>query len=242
MSSSEEPIAPNADDTSYFEKHEFIAPMVMQFLGIRSLIRFSATNTGFRVLKDTEVARCKARFRQCEQEVNELLSPTAPPRANVLKAVALYEEAENLIDAEGTRRRLDRKVFGEERQRMKSSEDAYEHPPFFILPLCFYVPPMGEAHHIPSEKAIAAMDKRALWLWHAEDHMQFFYEMEGFEPYYRNRKYPFRKFHRSMLCCFITSFHHSFLRLSSHYILLLFLKKASLKQTPPGSSENACGM
>eukprot|EP00978_Attheya_sp_CCMP212_P025538 scaffold82347_cov46-Attheya_sp.AAC.3 len=48
---------------TFFEAHDFISPLVMEYLGVRSLVRFSATTKRHLKCKDMEVARLAARSK-----------------------------------------------------------------------------------------------------------------------------------------------------------------------------------
>jgi len=154
-----------------------------------------------------EVARRKTTvFRRTEQQVKVILSEEHT-RASILTAYSLYTNALRLIDHElnwldnrNTDEDEDAPVdsfFAAERSRLTRDEEAYPplHPAFFILPLSFYITLEGELV-VPKNKNVdAAVERKALWLWGAEDdHMSFFYETEGWNPYYTHPKHPFRKY------------------------------------------------
>lgn len=161
-----------------------IAPVVMQFLGVQSLLRFSATNQKIHGFLGREVARRKARVAECEATVKTLLvEPAMPLRANVLLARQLYLEVREWIDNElNWQDRMDDdgfdhlpmatdKLFTEERKYIKTAGYGRGALSTTKMPLCFYVPPEGEMVVLPSDELIAKMRSLAIWVWYAEDHM-----------------------------------------------------------------------
>eukprot|EP00978_Attheya_sp_CCMP212_P025537 scaffold82347_cov46-Attheya_sp.AAC.2 len=108
-----------------------------------------------------------------------------------------------MIDSEldwlNDRRRTPKKdkIFREERETF--------HERFKMLPDCFYIPPEREPWK-PNDKEVDVMDKVALRLKGAEGYMlDYFYEVEGYKPYYNGRKYPFRKFKAPLAAVFVDS-------------------------------------
>jgi len=89
----------------YFINHEFIAPLVVQFLGVRSLIRFSMTNKMHnKEVLSNEIARRKQCIAVAETEVKDLLGNNDPEfvplREDVEKAKKISEDTLRLIDDE----------------------------------------------------------------------------------------------------------------------------------------------
>lgn len=198
--------APKAD---FFTENTSIVSKIFQYLGVRSLITFSACRKNYHeLLLLPEVARRKTLFAEHEENCNLLLQ--LPNRGNVLKAQSLLKKARDLVDGElGW---CDSAVWVEDDEEQKEASlgimrhspffeqiqrlsDPPSRPPFSMLPLCFYIPPNGEPHRpSPGGKLEALGQHYATWIWGAEDHMGSFYEMVGlWDPYYQDLKFPFRK-------------------------------------------------
>eukprot|EP00978_Attheya_sp_CCMP212_P045742 scaffold358969_cov71-Attheya_sp.AAC.1 len=82
------------------EAHDFISPLVMEYLGVRSLVRFSATTKRHLKCKDMEVARRKEQFTECFKEFKSPLGKRSHPRANITKALSIRNKAKHMIDSE----------------------------------------------------------------------------------------------------------------------------------------------
>src|SRR3569623_1378016 len=80
--------------------NDFVAPLVMQYLDIPSLMAFASTcRYHYYDLLDEEVKRRKDLFQQIKLEIQSLLSPTrAIPPCRVKKALLLQTDAKILID------------------------------------------------------------------------------------------------------------------------------------------------
>lgn len=184
---------------------EFISPLVVQYLGTRSLLRFSSTNTQNKSIVSNEISRRKKRIEEIKIRIPELLRGQIPSkrgmsrldkplrRADVLEARRLCDEVKRLIDSElvwfdcsGTednynayfgfprRRRIDR-LFAKERKLLSKDQSP---GPLYMLPLCFYVPLVGEPREeLPGEQVLDEMFQKAGQVWGAEDHMSFCFEM-----------------------------------------------------------------
>ncbi len=196
---------------------DFIAPAVVQFLGVRSLVQFGATCESYQDVVQEEVKRRKACIAVFEAEVKSLMGEqpgSIPLRANVLAARNLVETAKRLIDDEiNFHEKLGRMelrfddefhwhdfdwrdfdFFLEERKKFFHEELGS----LYILPDCFYFPPGGESSS-PSQTDIARASQTASWIWGAEDHMGSVYEwcMDDPDWYRKDWEQPFRKFHLS---------------------------------------------
>ena len=178
-------------DISYFEVHNFISPLVMEYLGIRSLVRFSATTKRHLKCMDMEVDHRQKQFTECKEEFTTLLDQWFHSRADITRAYSIRNKVNRMIDSEldwlNDRRRTQtkNKIFFEERKDF--------HEGFKIFPDCFYIPPEGELRK-PNEEEIDIAYNAARWLMSAEcSHMNFFYEFEEYKLKYHDPQYPFRK-------------------------------------------------
>jgi len=91
----------NPDDL--FGISSFIAPTIVQFLGVRSLIRFGITCKYHKVVMLGEVERRRKQIVAVEVEVAKLIAPrpdAVPTRMNVIAATNLVECTRRLIDDE----------------------------------------------------------------------------------------------------------------------------------------------
>ena len=73
--------------TNKFALADFIAPAVVQYLGVRSLVRFSSVCTSYKAVVSNEVDRRKAEIIAIEAKVKELMGAqpeNVPARANVV--------------------------------------------------------------------------------------------------------------------------------------------------------------
>ena len=177
---------------------------VVQYLGTRSLVRFGAVAKSHGKIVSAEVDRRKKIVADIEHQVKTLLGPPdgIHLRKNVLRASVLVEEARMFIDDEVNLHdkicnpycEMDcsfDKLFPNERKMFIA--ESYKPRGFLhILPLCFYLPPTGKSTS-PTEDQIAYADRKASWLWGAEDHMQRVYECDQSLPDY-DYDQPFRKF------------------------------------------------
>jgi len=99
-----------------FALADFIVPAVMEYLGIRSLVRFGTVCKDHRGLVSIEVERRKAHVAEIEVEVMQLMSNVETPsggvyrerhmRANVKEAQKMARRALRLIDDEINYRRM----------------------------------------------------------------------------------------------------------------------------------------
>jgi hypothetical protein len=86
-----------------FGLSSFIAPTIVQFLGVRSLVRFGATSKLHKGVLLGEVERRRTCIVAVEAEVAQLLAsrPDAvPTRMNIIMATNLVECTRRLIDDE----------------------------------------------------------------------------------------------------------------------------------------------
>ena len=168
----------------------FIAPRVVQFLGVRSLLHFGAACKAHKVVVSKEVERRKEFVASVEMEVKQLLGPpeSVPLRADVIAAKKLVLTARRLIDSElGFHRKLctnDHESFycpydseGEDEEYDWTEHDFFyqERKKFmnydgslgslYILPNCFYFSPGGdkEAANSPDD-ILAAVFEKVDWL------------------------------------------------------------------------------
>jgi hypothetical protein len=142
-----------APTSGYFfvDHKDSIAPEILQYLGVRSLVAFSACRKSYRELfLLPEVARRKTIFAKYEEQYNLLLQ--TPNRGNVLKARSLLQCARDLVDAEMGWCDNDSTMWAEDdeeqndaimrqspffEQIQRLSGPPSRRPPFFMLPLCF---------------------------------------------------------------------------------------------------------
>ena len=185
-------------------RDNLISRECLQYLGTRSLVRFGAASKSHGGAVSDEVKRRKARIAAIETEVKALLgSPDdVPPRADVMKARALAAEAKIWIDdevnlhdkicnkyVEDVDCQSDR-LFSEERKKFIAEWTTVGT--LHMLPLCFYLPPDGEATR-PDKETLSWAEKKVSWLWGAEDHMGFVYTCDLSIPEY-DYEDPFRKY------------------------------------------------
>jgi hypothetical protein len=148
-----------------FGLSSFIAPAIVQFLGVRSLVRFGATSKFHKGVLLGEVERRRKQIVAVEAEVAQLLAsrPDAvPTRMNVIAATKLVECTRRLIDDEldfhdkiGKReliidndeytwKELD-PFFQERMKFLPGSTGEREAGSLYVLPMCFYCPPEDES-------------------------------------------------------------------------------------------------
>jgi hypothetical protein len=157
---------------SFFNDHDLIAPLVVQFLDAKTLVpfaRFARTNKDD--LLNPEVARRKAKFIELEQAAKEQIGqePDIITLANVEAVRKLREQAVNLIGVPITNGGT-RTLFREEREKLSPPTGMRQtRSPLCMLPLCFYLPSVGDPFR-PDARVLEAARRRALWLWGAEDH------------------------------------------------------------------------
>ena len=90
-------------DDCHFELADFIAPMVVQFLGVRSLVSFGATSKSHRAALANEVDRRKACIAEVEVEVTNLMAlekQSAKLSAYINRAIYLYGHDEGNYDGD----------------------------------------------------------------------------------------------------------------------------------------------
>lgn len=168
---------PLGEESSWLALSDFIAHEVVQFLGVRSLLRFGATCKCHKLVVTMEVDRRKSYIASIEEEVARLTMrglekqspPGVPTRHDISTARALRDCAERVIDEElstkeiavamiqkAFRGTLEKDVvptdfsydlFREERKKFLFAG------PLCILPDNFYFPPEGESS-IPSQKSV----------------------------------------------------------------------------------------
>ncbi|KAL3788152.1 hypothetical protein ACHAW5_006600 [Stephanodiscus triporus] len=171
---------------------DFIAPEVVQFLGVRSLVRFGAACKYHALVVSKEVERRKKCIADIEDEVVRLMSATTPlgvpTRTSYSRAAAASAYAMSLIDDEvnilqkkmGIKSYYDiwcdwdpdyrwrnSDVFLEERKRFVDYDTFYrEHTvgPLHVLPRCFYFPPRRELSS-PSPDSIQKASTLAWQVW-----------------------------------------------------------------------------
>jgi hypothetical protein len=93
--------ATDLDDLFGFSS--FIAPTIVQFLGVRSLVRFGITSKYHKAVMLGEVERRRKQIVAVEVEVAKLIAPrpdAVPTRMNVIAATKLVECTRCLIDDE----------------------------------------------------------------------------------------------------------------------------------------------
>ena len=212
------------------ELHDFIASTVVQFLGVRSLVRFGATCKSHGVVVSREVVRRKKRITTIEVEVIRLMDSrsAAPPRENVIVATELATRGKLLIDDEiewiqekiytmglicdnnsyeDSVKDGDFDLFFQERKKFLEGTPFRKAGSLYILPLCFYVPIRGELSNL-SEEAIRQATRLAWRVWDAEDLMQCAISHFGYHDwvaFYRlDCGHPFRKFHLPGAELFVT--------------------------------------
>ena len=91
-------------DDCHFELADFIASMVVQFLGVRSLAAFGATSKSHRAALANEVDRRKACIAEIEVEVTNLMASekqSAKLSAYINRAIHLYGNGEGSYDGDG---------------------------------------------------------------------------------------------------------------------------------------------
>jgi hypothetical protein len=179
-----------------FGLSSFIAPTIVQFLGVRSLVCFGATCKFHKVVLLGEVERRRTCIVAVEAEVAQLVA-AVPTRMNIIMATNLVECTRRLIDDElNFHDKIGRReLFIDDEYDDDNDEYAWkELDPFFqermkflpgsagrrqvgslyVLPMCFYCPPEGESSN-SSPEAIVEATKKAYKVWGAEDLMQSVY-------------------------------------------------------------------
>ena len=147
---------------------DFIAHAVVQFLGVRSLVRFGAACKSHALVVSREVERRKGCIARAQNEVMRLTMrglerqspPGVPTRQSISTARKMVQNAERLINDETPLRLCcSSDFFQQERQKFWPSNYHYSHPrqernnvylselagSLYILPDCFYFPPQGES-------------------------------------------------------------------------------------------------
>ena len=147
---------------------DFIAHAVVQFLGVRSLVRFGAACKSHALVVSREVERRKGCIAAVENEVMRLTMrglerqspPGVPTRQSISTARKMVQNVERLINEETPLRLCcSSDFFRQERQKFWSGNYYYSHPrqertnvylselagSLYILPDCFYFPPQGES-------------------------------------------------------------------------------------------------
>jgi len=183
---------------------DFIAPTIVQFLGVRSLVRFGDTCSLHGAVVSREVQRRRGVIAATEAEVARLVASAdsaEPTRENITTAMELADQGRRLIDDEielhekictnelrcddgdGHQpvdedgydwRNFD--LFREERMKFLPGDHPRESGSLYILPLCFYLPPEGESRN-PSVEAVKETCTMAYRVWHAEDMMGSVYDL-----------------------------------------------------------------
>jgi hypothetical protein len=167
------------DDNGLFftTRCDFIAKTVVQYLGVRSLIRFGAVCKSHKQLVAMEVERRKNRIAEVENDVQRLTMtgqehqspPCVPTRTNINEARKLVINVRRLISYD-----YFYDVYGDEfcsrEQNPFHDETSKFHGlkvigSLYTLPDCFYFPPEGESG-IPSEEHIEALLRN----WKEMDH------------------------------------------------------------------------
>ena len=172
---------------------DFIAPELVQYLGVRSLMRFGASCKYHANVASNEVARRRRLVSDIEIEVVRLMGATeephgVPTRSAYARAAAASARAMSLIDDEVDilRRKMVIKsyydiwcgwepeykwreydVFLHERRRFLDYDTFYrEHTvgPLHVLPRCFYFPPRRELKR-PSPDMIRKASTLAWQVW-----------------------------------------------------------------------------
>ena len=178
--------------TRMFGLSSFIAPTIVQFLGVRSLIRFGATCRCHNTVSLGEVERRRTCIVAVEAEVAKLVA-AVPTRMNIITATKLVECTRRLIDDEldfhdkiGKRELIidndeyDWKEFDpflqERKKFLPGSTGEREVGTLYVLPMCFYCPPEGESSN-PSPEAIVEATTKAYKVWGAEDMMGYVIEV-----------------------------------------------------------------
>lgn len=172
--------------------NNFVAPLVVQYMDVPTLVAFASTNRSHFLHLQTEVARRKGRVRELLDEIDALVRPLRPiSPVEVRDALAMQDEARGLVDSGlgwlcsknhlqdrlnvegascGTCRR-DR-LFLAERLILKphNLRDLTEHCP--LLPLLFYAPSDGAIHTcrnaLVSDASVREMQHLLTHLWKGE--------------------------------------------------------------------------
>jgi hypothetical protein len=173
--------------------NNFVAPLVIQYMDIPTLVPFASTSRSHSRLLLAEVARRKNRVRELLDDIRALVRPLRPlSDFEVREAMALQDEARRLIDSGldwlcsknhlqdrlnmegascGTCRR-DRLFFAE-RIILKphSLLDLTEHCP--MLPVLFYAPTVDASHmgsicDLVSDASVREMQHLVTHLWKGE--------------------------------------------------------------------------
>ena len=180
-----------------FDLSSFIAPAIVQFLGVRSLVRFGATNKFHMAVMLGEVERRRKQIVAVEVEVAKLIAPrpdnAVSTRMDIIEATNLVECTRRLIDDE---LEFHHKIGSGEIviSSLANDDDKYdwkEFDPFlqermkflpgwlageqqvgvgtlYVLPMCFYCPPEGESSN-PSREEVAEATEYAHEIWGAEE-------------------------------------------------------------------------
>lgn len=183
---------------------DFIAPTVVQFLGVRSLVRFGDTCSLHGAVVSREVQRRRGVIAATEAEVARLVASAdsaEPTRENITTALELVDQGRRLIDDEIELHEKictnelrcddgdghqpvdedgydwrDFDLFFEERMKFLPGAISRESGSLYILPLCFYLPPEGESRN-PSAEAVEETCYMAHRVWRAEDMMGSVYDL-----------------------------------------------------------------
>jgi hypothetical protein len=199
-----------------FGLSSFIAPSIVQYLGVRSLCRFGATSKFHKAVVLGEVERRKKCIAVVEAEVAQLVA-AVPTRMNIITATKLVECTRRLIDDEfdfhdkiGRReliidndsgymydelRDIFEPFFHERMKFLPGSAWEREVGSRYVLPICFYCPPEGESSN-PSTEAINDQIKMANKVWHANTLMGYVIDMNCCDDDWDRLEYeqPLRKF------------------------------------------------
>jgi hypothetical protein len=147
---------------------DFIAHAVVQFLGVRSLVRFGAACKSHAPVVSREVERRKGCIARAQNEVMRLTMrglerqspPGVPTRQCISTARKIVQNADRLIyDETPLRLCCSSDFFRQERHKFWPGNYHYSHPrqetnsvylsevagSLYILPDCFYFPPQGES-------------------------------------------------------------------------------------------------
>ena len=170
----------------FFEENSAVASHMVQYLGVRSLIRFATSRKAYHdLILLPEVSRRKAQFAQYEEKVNNLLPGTNRPidnRENILEALSLYKSARDLVDSElawcddlvwtepdeqakETVLVLMRRnpFFDQVRRLAEVTDYPPSHPAFYVLPKCFYLPPSRP----PGQQVLCSCHQKSYCRWKA---------------------------------------------------------------------------
>ena len=180
-----------------FDLSSFIAPAIVQFLGVRSLVRFGATSKFHMAVMLEEVERRRKQIVAVEVEVAKLIAPrpdnAVPTRMDIIAATNLVECTRRLIDDELEFHHkigsgeivIDNYMYDDDeydwkefdpflQERMKflpgwlAGEQQVGVGTLYVLPMCFYCPPEGESSN-PSWEEVAEATEYAHEIWGAEE-------------------------------------------------------------------------